>query len=337
MNPNDLHKIIKKIKDRKQFLINELDIRNEVTNLFRNENFIQEADVAIPFIILKTKLPKEFLAGYFEIPKEMIDKDFVCLKYNNYLLDCDKFSEKQETKCDIIDIANKEMEKIDSSEIDSEYLKVITEEKTQSVIDNILNNNCSEKTLNDYREDLNNKDILDIRLEKTSLYIKTTKSITVSKLSDIIKIPEEYIEKVPIISSSNFFYINCKEYFSKKEVVEEPYDPEKLVDYLLDIGGDCVQEDILLTGQLYDEITIGLKQNWREMPDDIFIQVEIEDKVVAIAFDQFIQDAKEIISQALFLNPKLFIEVSTPIGTVLLIDTRRWYLEPNFGGAEWFH
>ena len=73
------------------------------------------------------------------------------------------------------------------------------------------------------------------------------------------------------------------------------------------------------------------------MPDDIGFIVEIEDKVVAIAIDQFIPNSKEILSEVLFINPKILIEVSTPIGTVLLIDTRRWYLEPNFGDEEWYH
>ena len=72
------------------------------------------------------------------------------------------------------------------------------------------------------------------------------------------------------------------------------------------------------------------------MPENIEITVEIEDKVVAIALNEFIPEAKDILGEALFLNPKIFIEVSTPIGTVLLIDTRRWYLEPDFGGQEWF-
>ena len=73
------------------------------------------------------------------------------------------------------------------------------------------------------------------------------------------------------------------------------------------------------------------------MPDDVSITVEIEDKVVAIAIDQFVADAKNILGEALFINPKILIEVSSPIGTVLLIDTRRWCLEPNFGGEEWYH
>ena len=36
------------------------------------------------------------------------------------------------------------------------------------------------------------------------------------------------------------------------------------------------------------------------------------------------------------INPDLFIEIVTPIGSALLIDTRRWALDDEFGDEQWY-
>ena len=59
-------------------------------------------------------------------------------------------------------------------------------------------------------------------------------------------------------------------------------------------------------------------------------------KYAGIEFKNFIFDAKKIMSEILSINPDLFIEIVTPFGVALLIDTRRWVLEPDFGDEEWF-
>lgn len=244
---------------------------------------------------------------------------------------------KDNDKCDIIDIANEEMKNIDSSKIDDEFKKVFTSQSTQNLIDLIADEKCTDKDLNIYLELLNNKKILELRISDKSLYVKTAKKITLNYLSFILRIEERCIEKVPIRSAYNFYRIDCSKYSTPKEApVESIYNPEDLVDILMDIGGDCIEEDLLATGKLFDLIKKAFNENWEDMTEEDVITVEIEDKVVAIAINRFISDAKEILSEALFLNPKLFIEVSTPLGTVLLIDTKRWYLDPDFGDSEWF-
>lgn len=74
---------------------------------------------------------------------------------------------------------------------------------------------------------------------------------------------------------------------------------------------------------------------------NFYIRCNIEDQVVAIGIAKYIPKAKKIIGEALGINPRLFIEVSGFGGTVLLIDTRRWFLERDvlersFGDEEWY-
>ena len=240
-------------------------------------------------------------------------------------------------KCEIIDIADEEMKKIDSSEIDSEFKKVFSKEYTQNFIDLIADKRCLQKDIDAYKEIINDKDILDIRVSEQILYIKTTKSIVPIALANIIGVDEEYFKKIPINGKYNFYLIDCEKCRTPKEGVDDTYDPDKIVDILMDIGGDCIGEDLFTCNQLFSLVKQAFNQHWTGMPDNIKITVAVEDKVVAIALDTFVEDAKQTLGEALYLNPKIFIEVSTTLGTVLLIDTKRWYLDPDFGDEEWFY
>ena len=259
----------------------------------------------------------------------------------------EKNNNESECKCEIIDIANEEMKNIDSTEIDSEFKKAYIGQITQNLIDLVSAENCEQKDIDKYIESIKyDDDILDIRVADKFLYIKTRKNIIPLTLSKIMEIDEKYIQKVPINGKYNFYLIDCHRcssptldtFLEEPEELYEPYDPSDLVNILKDIGGDCVcgAEDIIEAAKIFDLVKAAFNENWIDMPENIEITVEIEDKVVAIALNEFIPEAKDILGEALFLNPKIFIEVSTPIGTVLLIDTRRWYLEPDFGGQEWF-
>ena len=68
-----------------------------------------------------------------------------------------------------------------------------------------------------------------------------------------------------------------------------------------------------------------------------FVDIQLEDEVIAIGFEKLIFDVKELVGDILGLNPQIFIDVSTPLGTVLLIDVRRWVLEPEWGDDGWYH
>lgn len=243
---------------------------------------------------------------------------------------------KRMEECDIIDIANEEMKKIDSTKIDNEFKKVFKKQSTQNLIELIATGTCKQKDLEAYMETIGGNEILDLRVSEYTLYVKTEKDIIPLMLSQIMGLDEKYIEKVPINGRYEFFAIRTKDFLSEAKPFEQKYDPDNLVDLLLDIGGDCIEEDVFTKSNINKLIWIGLEENWETMPDEIYMEIDVEDKVVAIALNAYIENAKKEIGEALFLNPDLFIEVSGPTSTVLLIDTRRWYLEPNFGGSKWY-
>ena len=250
-----------------------------------------------------------------------------------------EYKEEDSNTCEIIDIANKEMETIDSSEIDEEFKKVFTGQTTQTLIDLIANGDCKRKDIDFYLETLRDKDILDLRISDKYLYIKTKRDIIPLTLAKIMEIKEEWIETVPINGKYNFYFIDCTKYASQKIETGFPeYDPDDLVNILRDIGEDCVEEDEMLNNQLTNIITKAFEENWgvERGPIDFDITAEVEDKVVAIAINKFIFPAKKIFSEVLFINPNILIEVSTPLGTVILLDTRRWCLEKDFGDSEWY-
>lgn len=250
-----------------------------------------------------------------------------------------EYKEEDSNTCEIIDIANKEMETIDSSEIDAEFKKVFTGQTTQTLIDSIADNNCTRKDIDFYLKTLKDKDILDLRVSDKYLFIKTKKDIIPLVLAQMMEIEEKCIQEIPIKGKYNFYFIDCSKYASPRAQSDFPlYDPDDLVDILKDIGEDCVEEDSILNEQLTNIINRAFEENWgiERGPIDFKIKSEVEDKVVAIAIDKFIFPAKKIFSEVLFLNPDILTEVSTPLGTVILIDTRRWCLEKDFGDEKWY-
>ena len=336
MDKKKFHDIIKDIKKRDMILVDNFDMRRELSDVFESNNFIQDFDVKIPYITIKTKLPKDFLIDFLGINDNIIDTDFACLDYNNYLINCDNFEEKEEEGiCEVVDIANEEMKRIDSSEIDSQFKEVFTSESTKHLIDLVYSEQQTLKDLKFYLETINNKDIVDLRVVDKSLYVVTKKNITESDLSKIMELEERCFEKVPIVGKYNFYLIDTRRWSSPMEK-KPSYDSEDFVEELQNIGRKSY-DNLTSTSKLQDMVYSAFFENWTNYsPEDIDVAVEIEDEVVAIAISQFIPDAKEIISDILDINPDLFIEVSTPIGTVILIDTRRWVLEPYFGDEEWY-
>lgn len=114
-------------------------------------------------------------------------------------------------KCDIIDIANEEMKRIDSSKIDIEIDSILKQEYFDRIIDTVFSGKCKKEHLKKYKQILNDKDILDIRASGKYLYIKTTKSIIPLILANIMMIEEKMIETVPIKGKYNFYMIDvCK-------------------------------------------------------------------------------------------------------------------------------
>lgn len=246
------------------------------------------------------------------------------------------YSPEENKSCEIIDIANEEMKNIDSTEIDTAYKKTMTSEYTQKIINLIANNVCTEKDLEEYKKIINDTDLLDLRISNKSLYIKTKKGIIPYILSQMMSVDEECIEEVPITGKYMFFVINCSQWATPIQAIDKKlYSPQDLILLLKNIGsGKQEQIHQMVESELEDLIIKGLEENWEQWEETMYIQVGLEEQVVAIGFDMFIPNAKEVIANALGLNPKMFIEVSTFASTVLLIDTRRWVLE-DFGDEEW--
>lgn len=241
------------------------------------------------------------------------------------------FNQQEPGKCEIIDIANEEMKKIDSSEMDMEYKKVFKEESTKNFIQLVSLEEWTPKDIDVYREMLNDKDILDIRVEDKLIYFKTKSDIAPITLANIIGIDEKYIKSVPIFGKYCFYLIDSSEFSFPEKTRMNIYEPKQLVAEIMTIAENPERD----ASKLREIIEDALYENWEDYIDTYFV-VEIEDQVIAIAFSRYIDDAKNLFSKIFSINPKLFIEVSTPFETVLLIDTCRWDLDPSFGGEQWY-
>lgn len=74
--------------------------------------------------------------------------------------------------------------------------------------------------------------------------------------------------------------------------------------------------------------------------EDIDVVLDIEDGVIAIAFNDYIDNAKDVIGYRLGLSPKCFIEVSGPWSTVLLIDCQKIFASTQYYNLEdktWYY
>ena len=248
-----------------------------------------------------------------------------------------KKTEEVTAKCDIIDIANEEMKNIDSSEIDLNFKEVFVKEATENILKLVAQDTCEKEDIEEYKKRLNDDDILDIRVSGTLMYIKTKKDILPITLANILQIEEKMIEKVPITARFNFYVIQAIKW-QKPISMKFNYIPEHFVDELKYIGSDKYQEneDAVSSEYLFMNIADAVLDADTSKLDGVDISVEIEDQVVAIEFNEMIFDIKNLMANILKINPDLFIEIVTPIGSALLIDTRRWALDDEFGDEQWY-
>ena len=114
-------------------------------------------------------------------------------------------SEKEDV-CDIIDIANEEMKKIDSTQIDSEFKKTFTIESTENLFYLINSGEWTEEDLKTYVDMLDSDGVLELRISDGYLFAKTV--ISKKELSEVMKIDEGLIKNVPVNGKYNFYIIN---------------------------------------------------------------------------------------------------------------------------------
>ena len=242
-----------------------------------------------------------------------------------------------DVKCDVIDIADEEMKSLNIQEMDKKYQDALISQATKTLLELVNSETCTNKDTESYKNLLEEKDILDIRVSEKSLYIKTNKNIIPIILSNILKIEEEYIEKVPINGKYNFYLINAQKWDSQQKVQKVSYNPEKLIEVLKKLGETNIDDetDKALESIIDGLIFTGFAENFPELIDTYF-RCNVENKVLAIGINTYIPEAKHKIGTVLGINPKLFTEVIGPQSTVLLFDARRWFLEDCFGEVKWY-
>lgn len=188
----------------------------------------------------------------------------------------------------------------------------------------------------DFKEEKQSlEDILEkIDKNKDEKESERKKYITVSDiLKDLEKDKDKEIDEQEICDTIDILHsddidspINPIENLPQKYDI---YDYEKLIFYLKKLGTTFWNADFIEKEIRY-LISRAIIQKASFLTDDTIYQVSVEKQIVAIAFNQFIEEPEKELGRILDLNPELFYAVSGPFSTVVLLDTRRWVLESRF-------
>lgn len=140
------------------------------------------------------------------------------------------------------------------------------------------------------------------------------------QLAQAINVPAEIITAIDYPFGYEYI-VNCQDLISSSHENRISWSNIDFLESMMEMGEygntDCIDVDSVVNivrNSLYDE------------EDDLMVAVEIENNVLAIAVDKYIPDAKETFSNILGIDSELFIEVSGPISTVILIDAEKIYL-----------
>ena len=192
------------------------------------------------------------------------------------------------------------------------------------------------KKEDDFKEEKQSlEDILNkIDKKETEKESERKKYITVSDvLKDLEKDKDKKIDEKEICDTIDILHSDDLETVSDiAENLPEKYhiyDYEDLVFYLKKLGTTFWNADFIEKEIKY-LISRAIIQKARFLTDDTIYQVSVEKQIVAIAFNQFIEEPEKELGRILNLNPELFYAVSGPFSTVILLDTRRWVLESRF-------
>ena len=115
-------------------------------------------------------------------------------------------------KCDIIDIANKEMERDDIAFVDRYYQDMLKKEMNKSIIRDIFSGENPEEAL----KMLQTLDILAIRTTEKAIYFKTKKSVKKEDIINALGLNDFYLEEVPIKGKYNFFRLDKSYMYEKR-------------------------------------------------------------------------------------------------------------------------
>lgn len=142
------------------------------------------------------------------------------------------------------------------------------------------------------------------------------------------------VDKITEIGNS--FIINCKEIVPPTMCACDRVDRDSFardfIEYMLEVGN--------IDNHYYPEGIDDFADDIRELCENEGIIVAAEDRQIAIAFDEYIENAKNTIGEMLNLSRSMFVEVSHPYSTVLVIDCEKLYLATEHYVMEteqWFY
>lgn len=210
------------------------------------------------------------------------------------------------------------MIKVDKEELINCF-KAIGDGKAIVVKEELLTDYEFAAILSDYLEDAG----LDIHIKVKAPYIIMSDYFVVmpkvDRISEILGIPSDIITPVDYAIGYNYI-VDCKGLI-KQERDEKPlWLAEKFLVDLYSLGEDgTIDFDIEVLMKM-------IKNRFEDFDEDILVAIDFEDKVMAIGVDKYIPDAKDEFSELFGIDKSLFIEVSGPFSTVMLIDGEKFYL-----------
>lgn len=120
-----------------------------------------------------------------------------------------KQDEECESVCEIVDIANEEMKKIDSKEIDDNFKKVFSKEITDGFLNLVYVEKPTKKDIKTYHDILNKDTILDIRVKRGYVFYKVKNPSKTHEIAKIIGTRKKFLTKLPINGKYDFYMINA--------------------------------------------------------------------------------------------------------------------------------
>lgn len=146
-------------------------------------------------------------------------------------------------------------------------------------------------------------------------------------------------------SGETLFIINCRDIYSYsksggQELSREAFSKDFL-SFILKLGNceydiDIDEIDDKLIN--FNEQILGLLEG--HIHDETLVITDFEDRQIAIAIDEYVENAKEVIGRALNLNTRMLVEVSTPFSTILVIDCEKVFVAKEYydmDELEWLY
>ena len=129
---------------------------------------------------------------------------------------------------------------------------------------------------------------------------------------------------------------NCR--FNNFDIPEKkPYDSKKFIAAIFNIG-ERKYEIHALEALDVDPILLSAREKIAQELSFSYAIVRKQEHRIAIAVPEYIEDAPEKIANILGIIPEVFIEVSGPQSTVLIIDCEKEWLRSKYlgiGEEEW--